>query len=131
MSVRAGRRDATRCLKLGCSPKVALVGRGSAADRTRQPICSASSTMIPLRAADVAEPVAVLIALQLADELRAAGSQAGDDGVDVFDGECDVAIPGVLAGACRLSPWFDGEWNFASLHLDYRSFAITFREPIG
>jgi hypothetical protein len=45
----------------------------------------------PLRAADVAEPVAVLIALQLADELRATGSQAGDDGVDVFDGECDMA----------------------------------------
>ncbi len=45
----------------------------------------------PLRAADVAEPVAVLIALQLADELRATGSQAGDDGVDVVDGECDMA----------------------------------------
>ncbi len=45
----------------------------------------------PLRAADVAEPVPVLIALQLADELRATGSQAGDDGVDVFDGECDMA----------------------------------------
>src|ERR671934_1859521 len=45
----------------------------------------------PLRAADVAEPVAVLVALQLADELSAAGSQAGDDGVDVFDGECDMA----------------------------------------
>ncbi len=44
----------------------------------------------PLRAADVAEPVPVLIALQLADELRATGSQAGDDGVDVFDGECDI-----------------------------------------
>src|SRR2546426_9249794 len=23
-------------------------------------------------------------------------------------------IPGVFAGACRLSPWFDGEWNFVS-----------------
>ena len=40
-----------------------------------------------LGAADVAEPVFVLIALQLADELRAAGSQAGDDGVDVFNSE--------------------------------------------
>jgi hypothetical protein len=40
-----------------------------------------------LRAADVAEPVAVLVALQLADEFSAAGSQAGDDGVDVLDGE--------------------------------------------
>jgi hypothetical protein len=37
----------------------------------------------PLGAADVAEPVAVLVALQLADELSAAGSQAGDDRVDV------------------------------------------------
>jgi hypothetical protein len=45
----------------------------------------------PLRAADVAEPVAVLVALQLADELSAAGSQIGDDGVDVLDGECDMA----------------------------------------
>ena len=28
---------------------------------------------------------------QLADEFSAAGSQAGDDGVDVLDGECDMA----------------------------------------
>jgi hypothetical protein len=35
--------------------------------------------------------VAVLVALQLADEFSAAGSQAGNDGVDVLDGECDVA----------------------------------------
>jgi hypothetical protein len=39
--------------------------------------------------ADVAEPVAVLAALQLADEISAAGSQAGNDAV--LDGECDVA----------------------------------------
>ena len=45
----------------------------------------------PHRAADVAEPVAVLVALHLAHEFRAAGSQVGDDGVDVFDGECDMA----------------------------------------
>src|SRR5215217_735585 len=44
-----------------------------------------------LRAADVAQPVAVPVALQLADELRAAGLQAGDGGVDVVDGERDVA----------------------------------------
>ena len=48
------------------------------------------------RAADIAEPVAVLVALQLADEFSAAGSQAGNsqagnDGVDVLDCECDVA----------------------------------------
>ncbi len=45
----------------------------------------------PLRAADVAEPIAVFVALHLANELRAAGSQAGDDGVDVVDCECDMA----------------------------------------
>jgi hypothetical protein len=44
-----------------------------------------------LGAADVAEPVTVLVALHLADELLAAGSQAGDNGVDVVDGECDMA----------------------------------------
>src|SRR5271156_4335940 len=44
-----------------------------------------------LGAADVAEPVAVLVAPQLADKLSAAGTQAGDDGVDVFNGECDMA----------------------------------------
>jgi hypothetical protein len=32
--------------------------------------------MIPCKAADVAEPVAVLVAFQLADELSAAGSEA-------------------------------------------------------
>ena len=37
----------------------------------------------PLRAADVAEPIPVPVALHLANELRPAGSQAGDDGVDV------------------------------------------------
>ena len=39
----------------------------------------------PLRAADVAEPIAVFVALPLANELGAAGSQASDDGVDVVD----------------------------------------------
>src|SRR4051812_4441401 len=45
----------------------------------------------PCRAADVAEPVAVSGALHLADQLRAAGLQAGDGGVDVVDLERDVA----------------------------------------
>ena len=45
----------------------------------------------PLRAADVAEPIAVCVALHLANELRAAGSQAGDDGVDIVDCKCDMA----------------------------------------
>ena len=46
-----------------------------------------------LRAADVAGPVAVLIAHHLADELDAASSQAGNDDVDDFDGGCDMANP--------------------------------------
>src|SRR5919197_1152699 len=45
----------------------------------------------PLRAADVAEPIAVFVTLHLANELRAAGSQAGADGVDVVDFECEMA----------------------------------------
>jgi hypothetical protein len=40
-----------------------------------------------LRATDVAELVAVLVALHLADQLGASGSQAGDDGVDIVNGE--------------------------------------------
>src|SRR2546427_3245600 len=45
----------------------------------------------PLRAADVAEPMAVFVALHLANQLRAAGSHASDGGVDVVDCECDMA----------------------------------------
>jgi len=41
----------------------------------------------PLRAADLAEPIAVFVALHLANELRAAGSQASDEGADVVDRE--------------------------------------------
>lgn len=44
-----------------------------------------------LRAAYIAEPEDVLIALQLADKLRPAGFQTGHGGVDVLDDECDVA----------------------------------------
>jgi hypothetical protein len=33
------------------------------------------------------------VALQLADELGAAGSQAGNDGVDVLDGVSDTRAP--------------------------------------
>src|ERR1700677_3900901 len=57
----------------------------SSADRLRQ------LDDDPLRAADVAEPIALFVALHLANELRAAGSQAGQDGVDVVDGERDMA----------------------------------------
>jgi hypothetical protein len=47
----------------------------------------------PLGAAHVAELVAVLVALQLADELNALRPQTCDDGVNVFDGERDMADP--------------------------------------
>jgi hypothetical protein len=50
----------------------------------------------------------VLVALQLPDESTAAGSQAGDHGLDVLDGECDVA--NARAVGRRVS--VDGEWNF-------------------
>jgi hypothetical protein len=40
-----------------------------------------------LGAADVAEPIDVLVLLQLADEFGAVGAQAGDDVLDVVDGE--------------------------------------------
>jgi hypothetical protein len=41
----------------------------------------------PHRAADVAEAITVFVALHLANELRAEGSQASDDGDDGVD--CD------------------------------------------
>src|SRR4051795_5068704 len=43
------------------------------------------------RAAHVAEPVAVLVVLQLADQLAAMRSQGGEGCLDVVDGEEDVA----------------------------------------
>jgi hypothetical protein len=61
--------------------------RGGGPDASADLLCELDDD--PFGAADVAKPVAVLVAHQLADELSAAGSQAGDDGVDVFDGECD------------------------------------------
>jgi hypothetical protein len=45
--------------------------------------------MIPSGPRTEPSRVDVLVALQFADELSAAGSQAGVDGADVFDGECD------------------------------------------
>src|SRR5436190_19385972 len=45
----------------------------------------------PLRAADVAEPIDVLVVLHLANELPAARSHAGDGVVDIVDCECDMA----------------------------------------
>src|SRR5215208_5487329 len=44
----------------------------------------------PLGAADETEPVAVLVLRQLAEEFGAVGAQAGDDVLDVVDGEHDA-----------------------------------------
>jgi hypothetical protein len=43
-----------------------------------------------LGAADIAEPIAVLVLRQLADEFGAMGAQAGNDGLDVVDREHDA-----------------------------------------
>src|SRR5437879_518192 len=46
-----------------------------------------------LRAADVGEPIRVLVWHYFADQFGAAGEQARDDVVDVIDGEHDAADP--------------------------------------
>ena len=59
--------------------------------------CASSADLLcqldddPLRAADVAESIAVFVALHLANELHAAGSQASDDGVDPMQQDGAVA----------------------------------------
>jgi hypothetical protein len=67
---------------MGC-PRDALItlARRFTSGQTCQPIRSASSMMIPLGAAE-AEPVAVLVLLQLADEFGAASPQPVEDIVD-------------------------------------------------
>ena len=80
-----------------------------AAGRSPQPVCSASSTMIPLRAANAAAPIAVFVGLHLANGLRAAGLQASDDGVDLVGCEFGMAdARGVFAGGCPPPPRPDG-----------------------
>src|SRR5947208_16266852 len=46
-----------------------------------------------LGAADVAEPIRVLVLHHFADQFGAVGAQARDDDVDVIDGEHDAADP--------------------------------------
>ena len=46
---------------------------------------------LSIRARNAAEPIDILVLLQLADELSAGGSQAGDDSVDVLDHRCEMA----------------------------------------
>ncbi len=62
--------------------------------RTGQPICSARATMMPA-AAEIAEPVAVLVLRHLAEEFRAVGAQTG---VDVVDGDTLLNFTPVTAG---------------------------------
>jgi hypothetical protein len=47
--------------------------------------------MMIRRATDVAEPQAVPVALDLADEFGAVGPQAAEHGVEVLDGEREMA----------------------------------------
>jgi hypothetical protein len=66
---------------------------------------------IPVRVSDERDPQSVLGRVAGRPDQAAArlhGTRVG--GVEVID------CPGCLgdAGACRLSPWFDGEWNFVS-----------------
>src|SRR6476646_2484570 len=84
------RRSATSCPSSAVASPTCSSAANSAPSRTSADLLRQLDDD-PLGAADVAEPVAVLVALQLADELSAAGSQAGDDGCEVFDGECDMA----------------------------------------
>src|SRR4051812_25228611 len=77
--------------------------------------CSASPMTMP-RAPQEAEPEAVLVLGDLADQLGVVAAQAGDDVVDVLDGEHDAAhasgfagalsgsAPRSSAGSCRSAP---------------------------
>jgi hypothetical protein len=82
-----------------------------------QPVSNASAKLLgqldddAFGAADVAEPIAVLVLLQLANEFGAVGVQAGEDVLDVFDGE---RMPGVFAGAFVSALAAVGVWNFVS-----------------
>src|SRR5438046_4492585 len=83
----------------------------------------------PLRTADVAEPIAVFVLLHLANQRRAAGSQASDDGVDVVDCEYVVRVlrafgfAGLvsLCGARKVTPLFSQEGGRIDKTLTMRS----------
>src|SRR5207248_11356023 len=57
----------------------------------------------PLGATDVAEPVAVLVLLQLADEFGSVGPQATEDIVDALDREAEVADARRVRGGARVA----------------------------
>src|SRR4051812_34228306 len=73
-------------LRLDLSPRVR-----SALDRRGSAELLGQSDDDALRAAQEAEPVAVLVLRHLADEFATVAAQAGDDVVDVVDGEHDAA----------------------------------------
>ena len=73
----------------------------------------------------MAEPVRFLVALQLADEFSAAGSQAATTASMSSMPNARWRIPGV----CRLSPWYGGEWNFTSSSRPSRSEPTPNRRP--
>jgi hypothetical protein len=57
-----------------------------------------------LRAADIAEPIHVVVVHYLANELRATFLEARDDGVDSSTANETWRAPGVFAGACSSPP---------------------------
>jgi hypothetical protein len=71
----------------------------------------------PLRAANAAEPVAVLVAPELADELGAAGEKAGGHGIDVLEDEWN------LIGSTR-------RWPSGSARGDIRPDALELRDAV-
>src|SRR6188472_3207665 len=74
---------------LGRSKRIVLVGRGSAATGELAELLGQRDDD-SLGAADVADPVAVLVLRHPSHELRALGPHAGDGGVDVVDREHDA-----------------------------------------
>src|SRR5436309_4941027 len=57
----------------------------------------------PRGAADVTEPIDVLVALHLTDELGPVGAQAGESCVEVVDRECEVANAGGIGRGLRVT----------------------------
>src|SRR5262245_32215048 len=70
--------------------------------------------MMPSGPRQEAAPVDVLVLRDLADELGTAAAPAGNDVVDVVDGEHDAAYASVFAGALSGSALTAGVWNFVS-----------------
>src|SRR6476619_4665904 len=74
---------------LGRSKWIVLVGRRSAGTGELAELLGQRDND-PRGAADVAEPVAVLVRRHLSHQHRAPGSQPSDGGVDIVDGEHDA-----------------------------------------